>query len=205
MKRCVLLGAAPTPDAECLKKYIQPDDFIVAADGGIRLANRLGICPHLTVADHDSSAPVSGIETISLPVEKDITDTAAAMELAFDRGYRDFTLLGCLGGRLDHTLACLISVRRFSERGCRVILADAKHELSVLLPGRYPLPKSTRHLSFFGMGEAVKGLTLTGVKYPLNQYILKNDDPLCVSNRVVEEDAAVSFDSGVLLQIFSED
>ena len=205
MKRCILLGAAPTSDAEPLKKYIQPDDFIIAADGGIRLAEKLDILPHLMVADHDSSAPVEGVKAISLPVEKDVTDTAAAMQLAYDRGYRDFALLGCLGGRLDHTIACLITSRRFAEHGCRVLLADSKHELTVLLPGVYRLPEGDRHLSFFALSEYVKVLTLTGVKYPLNQYLLKNDDPLCVSNRVTEGDAAVSFDAGVLLQVFSED
>ncbi len=205
MGRCVIFGAAPTPEAEKLKRYLQPDDFAIAADGGVRLAQTLKVSLKYVVADHDSSAPVEGIPVLSLPVEKDVTDTAAAMAFAFDRGYRDFLLIGCLGGRIDHTIAALLSARQFTERGCRVTLADAKHELTVLLPGTHSLPETERHFSLFAMSEDVKGLTLTGVKYPLCEYTLAAADPLCVSNRVVAPGASLSFCSGVLLEIFSED
>lgn len=205
MKRCVIIGAAPTSGAASLKRYLTADDFVIAADGGVRLAETVGVHPQLIVADYDSSAPVDGVDVVRLPIEKDVTDTHAAMELAFQRGLRDFLLLGCLGGRLDHTVANLLSARHMTEKGCQVMLADAKHEMTVLLPGSYILPQTTRHLSLFAMSNHVKGLTLTGVKYPLNGYTLAATDPLCVSNAVVSPQATLCFSAGVLLKIFSED
>ena len=42
-KRCVIWGAAPVKDA--VKKYIQPTDYIIAADGGWKSAESLGFSP----------------------------------------------------------------------------------------------------------------------------------------------------------------
>ena len=40
--RCVVLCAGPVEDAETLRPLLRPDDYIVAADAGVRLAQRLG-------------------------------------------------------------------------------------------------------------------------------------------------------------------
>ncbi len=204
MNRCVIFGAAPTENAACLQKYLRKDDFFVAADGGGRLAAILGVTPMLTVADHDSSPATEDVgECVVLPVVKDVTDTRAAMDIAFERGYRDFLLLGCLGGRMDHTVANLLSARQLTEKGARITIADAKNELTVLLPGKYPLKAD--NFSVFAMTEKVTGLTLSGVQYPLESFTLTSDDPLCVSNRVMASDAYLCFDSGALLLVFAKD
>jgi len=204
MKRCVVCGAAPFENAEKLKTLLRTDDVVAVADGGDRLAAALGVTPFLTVADFDSS-PVreQNGECIRLPIEKDVTDTHAAMEELFSRGYREFLLLGCLGGRLDHTMAAILAARLLTEKGCRVTLCDEKNTATVLLPGTYPL--TGNGFSVFAMTETVEGLTLSGVKYPLCGFTLHNADPLCVSNEVSEENAHLSFKNGVLLLIFSKD
>ena len=205
MERCVIIGAAPFGDAAALRPLLRGGDFFAVADGGIRLANALQITPQLIVSDCDSAAAPAE-QFVHLPVEKDMTDSRAAMDLAFSRGYREFLLLGCLGGRLDHTIANLLSARQMTEKGCHVELADEKHRITVLLPGKYPLTKQKdTQVSLFAMSERVKGITLHGMKYPLSDYCLLADDPLCVSNEVTAADATLSFDTGVLLLIFSKD
>ena len=95
MGRCVILSAAPVRDPMALAGYLLPDDYIVAADGGWQLALQMGVKPMLLVADFDSLGVPSlpeDVECVSLPVEKDVTDTAEAMRLAYERGYRDFLL-----------------------------------------------------------------------------------------------------------------
>ncbi len=204
MNRCVICGAAPFGDIEPLKALLRTDDTVVVADGGYRLAAALGLTPQVTVADFDSSAPreVEG-ECVRLPVEKDVTDTHAAMALLFSRGYREFLLLGCLGGRLDHTVAALLAARLMTEKGCNVTLADGQNTLSVLLPGKYALHKGG--FSVFAMTETVEGLTLDGVQYPLQNFTLESKNPLCVSNCAVAENAFLSFDKGTLLLCVSKD
>ncbi len=204
MKRCVIFGASPTVDAAALQNFLRADDFCIAADGGGKLAAALGVIPALTVADHDSSFPADDRgECVRLPVQKDVTDTRAAMDIAFERGYRDFLLLGCLGGRMDHTVANLLSARQLTEKGARVTLRDAKNELTILLPGEYSL--QDRGFSVFAMTETVKGLALTGVQYPLDNFTLTSDNPLCVSNRVTDSHTCLKFTDGVLLLIYAKD
>ena len=55
------------------------------------------------------------------------------------------------------------------------------------------------------MGGAVKDLTLQGVCYPLDHYLLEGMDPLCVSNEITEEACRINFSEGVLLVIESKD
>ncbi len=204
MKRCVICGAAPFDKTAALKALLKTEDMVVVADGGDCLAAALGLIPQLTVADFDSSAlrEVAG-ECVRLPVEKDVTDTHAAMELLFSRGYREFLLLGCLGGRLDHTVAALLAARLMTEKGCQVTLADEKNTLTVLLPDRYPL--QTGGFSVFAMTETVEGLTLNGVQYPLENFTLESKNPLCVSNCATDETAYMSFKKGVVLLCVSKD
>ena len=80
MSRCVILSAGPVEDPEALRPLLRDDDWFIAADGGMRLAERLGVTPGLIVADFDSGeAPrETRAEVLRLPAEKDWTDTMAA-------------------------------------------------------------------------------------------------------------------------------
>ena len=204
MKRCVIFGAAPVQDVECLREYLLPDAYSIAADGGIELARTLGVKPDLIVADCDSAPrPLDTGNSVLLPKQKDDTDTFVAMHTAFQKGFCDFLLLGCLGGRMDHTVANLLNARRLVEMGAQVTLVDAKNEISVLTAGTYALRKGG--FSVFSMTENVKGLCLSGVEYPLQDFTLQADNPLCVSNVAVSDAASMRFTSGVLLLIYAKD
>ncbi len=207
--RCVILSAAPICDPLALAGYLLPDDYIVAADGGWQLAKQMGCDPALLVADFDSlDAPeaLEGVEWITLPTEKDVTDTAEAMRLAYEKGYRSFLLLGCTGGRLDHQQAALIVAADYARRGCEVTLADEQNEIHLLTPGSYIYPACPdEKISLFAFGGDVTGLFVEGLKYTVSDYTLSPYDPLCVSNEWVGEDACLSFKSGLLMLYFSKD
>lgn len=209
MGRCVILSAAPTRDPLALAGYLLPDDYIVAADGGWQLAQQMGVRPAMLVADFDSlSMPIAmeNVELASLPMEKDITDTAEAMRLAYEKGYRSFLLLGCTGGRLDHQQAALAVAADYARRGCDVVLADEKNEIHLLVPGNYVYPACLdEKISLFAFGEDVTGLFVDGLKYTVSDYTLSPYDALCVSNEWVGEDACLSFKSGLLMLYFSKD
>ena len=79
MRRCVILAAGPVEEPALLLPQLREDDWIVAADGGVRLAEKLGVRPDLIVADFDSGsreeAERLGVRLHILPQEKDTTDT----------------------------------------------------------------------------------------------------------------------------------
>lgn len=207
--RCVILSAAPIRDPFVLKGFLLPDDYVVAADGGWQLAMQMGCAPALLVADFDSlgvPAVADGVELITLPTEKDVTDTAEAMRLAYEKGYRSFLLLGCTGGRLDHQQAVLAVAADYARKGCEVTVADEQNEIHLLTPGSYIYPACPdEKISLFAFGGEVKGLFLDGLKYAVSDYTLSPYDPLCVSNEWVGEDACLSFKSGLLMLYFSKD
>lgn len=208
-KRCVLLSAGPFYDADILSGYLLSNDFIIAADGGWLLAQKMKVTPDVLVADFDSlidSDLPDGVEVVSLPREKDVTDTAEAMRIAYEKGYHSFLLLGCLGGRLDHQQAAFAVAADYARRGCEVVLADEKNEIYFLTPSSYIYPACPHEkVSFFAFGEEVQGLFAEGLKYPITNYTLSPYDALCVSNEWVGEDACLSFKSGLLMLFFSKD
>ncbi len=51
----------------------------------------------------------------------------------------------------------------------------------------------------------MEGLTLTGFKYPLDNYTLKDWEGLGVSNEIADECARASWSAGILLMIQSRD
>lgn len=208
-KRCVILSAAPARDPMVLAGYLLSDDYIVAADGGWQLAVQMGVKPALLVADFDSlgvPAIADDVECVSLPVEKDVTDTAEAMRLAYDKGYRSFLLVGCTGGRLDHQQAAFAVAADYARKGCDITLVDEQNEIHLLMPGSYVYPACPdEKISLFAFGGDVTGLFIDGLKYSVSDYTLSPYDPLCVSNEWVGEDACLSFKSGVLMLYFSKD
>lgn len=208
-RRCVILSAAPYTDAARLSGYLMSDDCIFAADGGWRLAQDLGVIPSVLVADFDSFTDATspdGVEIITLPTEKDVTDTAEAMRIGYERGYRSFLLLGCTGGRLDHQQAVLAVAADYAKRECEIVIADEKNEIYLLPPGCYVYPACPHEkVSLFAFGGNVTGLFLDGLKYTVSDYTLTPFDALCVSNEWAAEDACISFKSGLIMLCFSKD
>ena len=209
MSRCVILSAGPVAQPAELAALLRPDDYILAADGGWRLARSLGVTPSAVVADFDSLADASfpeEVQVIRLPVQKDVTDTAAAAEYAYEAGFREFLLLGCTGGRLDHQHAAMLTIVELTRRGARAMLADERNRITAVVSSPCVVePMDGWSLSVFAFGSAVEGLTLQGVAYPLTDYTLAPADSLCVSNTCTDAVGKIEFRTGTLLVYRSKD
>ena len=53
--------------------------------------------------------------------------------------------------------------------------------------------------------EKVVGVTITGVKYPLDNYDMYGFNTLGISNEIVDDEATISIKDGILLVIESND
>lgn len=209
MSRCVVISAGPFRDPLLLAQCLEPDDYIIAADGGWQLALLMGASPAVLVADFDSMtipALPDGVKVITLPVKKDVTDTEAAMNYGFEQGCREFLLLGCTGGRLDHQQAALTTASNYAQKGCSVMLVDEQNEIHLLTPGSYLFPAIIgEKVSLFAFGGEVKGLFATGLVYEVSDLALSPFNSLCVSNESIEEDVCLWFKEGLLMLYFSRD
>ncbi len=201
MKKCVIIGAGdflPCPFT------IQNDDFIIAADGGYLNCQRLGIKPDLAVGDWDSLSEVpSDCEVINLPVEKDDTDTLAAIKIGLQRGFSEFHVLFGTGGRIDHTLAnmqCLVYLAGLEKRG---YLYGEKQVISAVKNGSVCFSeKAAGDISVFAADGTAFGVTEKGLKYSLDNYDVTCGFPIGVSNSFIGEKSRISVLNGTLYIIF---
>lgn len=160
----------------------EPEGLLIAADAGYLHLNILGISPDLFVGDADSlgSAP-TGVAAVSLPTEKDDTDTLAAVREGMRRGFSRFELFGALGGkRFSHSLANLQTLLFLKENGCRGELVDENCSVFALKDETVTVEGKV-FFSVFAVGDGCT-VTETGAKYPLDRYEMKSSFPIGVSN-----------------------
>ena len=203
MTVCIILGAG-----ERLGPHPAPraGDTLIAADGGFRWCQELGLTPHLLIGDFDSleDALPQGIETVRLPVDKDDTDMSAALEAGWRRGCRHFHLYGGTGGRLDHTLANLQLLAGLARRGGIGQLFDRDCVATAIADGgSISFPEGcTGTVSVFAAGGTATGVWEEGLRFPLQDATLESTFPLGVSNCLEGAKARISVASGTLVILY---
>ena len=122
MKALIVLGG-DAPGVGLLKACAAEADFSIAADRGLEAFDAAGMEPDMLIGDMDSVSPQvlaryeSRLSADRLNCIKDDTDGEYALNLALEKGATEITLLGALGGRLDHALANLMMVVRAAGAG----------------------------------------------------------------------------------------
>ena len=129
MGTCVIFCAA---EFDRLAKPLAQDDLIIAADGGLRHTQALGLNPDVILGDFDSLGYVPEDSRV-FPVEKDDTDAMLAVRLGLERGCTEFYLYGGLDGpRLDHTVANFQTLAYLATHGARGWLIGKDYIATVL-------------------------------------------------------------------------
>jgi thiamine pyrophosphokinase len=188
--------------------------LIVAADGGARHAAALGLDVGLWVGDGDSVDPrtlaaleARGVEVRRARPDKDESDTELAVRAALAVDPSGIVVIGATGGpRIDHELAN-IGLLAMPELGAGVAwLYGPRSRIGRLRrpggPGEVRLagrPGDT--VSLLPYGGDVRGVTTTGLRYPLRDEALAMGPPRGLSNVVDAVDAGVSIRDGLLLVI----
>lgn len=203
--RCILVAGGPPECVPGVELAAASGDLVVACDAGYPTALRLGLTPGVVVGDFDSYGGeiAPGIEVVRTPVRKDDTDTMTGLRVAVERGFRDFVIVGALGGRLDHTVANLQALCWLCEQGARGVILSADNRAWAVKDGALELPRIEGwYLSVFA-AEECEGVTLRGVEYPLTSYRMTPSLPIGVSNEFSAETARIEVARGTLLIIAS--
>lgn len=198
---CYLVGALPWEQE--FTPTLRPEDYLIAADGGYTTCQSLGLTPNLVVGDFDSlPQPPEFPNVLRLPRIKDETDIGFALTQGETLGYRRFLLLGCMGGRPDHTFANYQLLAGLAKRDSIGILVGEGHCATALFEAgiSFPSPGSGR-ISVFSQGDTCV-VSLAGLKYPLEQETLTAQFPLGVSNEFLDLPAQVTVHQGTALVIW---
>lgn len=200
MKRCFIFSAGTFYG---LRERPQPGDLVIAADAGYRTCLRSGVTPDLVVGDFDSMDPPKEFSNVvRSPVEKDDTDTMLAAKEGLARSCDQFYLYGCTGGgRLDHTLANLQTLLWLRRQGARCRMYDDDFVYTAIRNETLAIPKTVEWglVSVFCFGEPARGVFETGMQYFLDDATLAADQPMAVSNHMMEDTATVTVLDGTLI------
>ena len=197
MGKCVIFCAA---EFDRLVQPLEPEDFVIAADDGLRHTQKLGIVPNAIIGDFDSLGFIPEGANV-FPVEKDDTDAMLAVRRGLEMGYREFLLYGSLDGpRLDHTVANFQTLQFLADRDAFGCLVGKNCIVTLIKNGSLQFPAGLEGtISVFCSGADAKGVDLEGLYYPLENATLTVGFPLGVSNHFTGSEAKITVRDGSLL------
>lgn len=184
-----------------------PDDFditeyslVICADSGYLSAKKAGITPDVFVGDFDSVAKneVKASKIVELYPIKDMTDTQEAVDIAIKGGAKEITILGALGGRIDHTLANIHLLKYAKEKGAMAEILDNNSYITTVDKTLEIKAKKGHCLSLIPLTDC-EGVSISGVFYPLENAEMPVGNPYGISNEFTDPVAKISVRSGDLL------
>lgn len=185
-----------------LKKLAKQADFILAADGGVDAALKVGIIPQAVIGDLDSVSPRTQKclkDTAFIEIKRqDNTDLEKALDWLIDQGFTQIMIAGAVGDRLDFTIGNVLLVRPYLKHAQICFCGPDWTIYPRLNGGTFSAQKGAR-LSLIPLSYC-RGVTLTGCRYTLNhenigrQYVGRT-----LSNQVTSSKISISFLTGFLL------
>lgn len=181
-------------------------DFVIAADAGYRHLEALGIAPDLLIGDFDSLSEIpDGVARLQFPAMKDDTDLMLAVKHGFTQGYRQFVIYGAMGGRLDFTLANFQILCSIVNHGGNAYFVGGGSLITAVRDGTLQFDEHfTGRISILCCTDQACGVTLRGLKYPLEQAVLKYDEPLGVSNEFLGRKGTITVENGLLAILYDD-
>ena len=204
MRRCVIVGGGPIADYSHIREHLLEDDFFIFCDCGLAHRDGLNVSPDLIVGDFDSHPMPydDAAEIITLPCEKDDTDTVFAAKEALKRGFKDFLLIGAAGGRLDHTLGNVSILLMLKKNGANGILLDDYSIMEIVGEEPSYIDDRYRFFSLINLFGTAKDIHITGAKYNIEKAEITCDYQYGISNEVAPgATAKVIVGEGLLLLV----
>ena len=221
MKILIITGG--NLDLEWAGKVLEDKTFdrIIAADSGLSWCRKLGIIPTDILGDFDSLQEPDLLEEYEkmtkapirhYPERKDFTDTDLALQLAREMQADEILLLAATGTRIDHTLANLSLLISMKEKGIHAVIMDPHNSIEVMSgPEKRNFRKNfeevcdREYLSMIAVTPQVKGITMQGFSYPLENAVLHAATSLGISNEIVGKEGNISIEEGIALVIRARD
>ena len=188
---------------------------MIAVDRGLEMLYALNIVPNHVVGDFDSvSTSILQFYQKNPQIvfhkynpEKDNTDTDIALKLAIELNSSTITIMGALGKRMDHALANIHILKEALEIGIPCEILDSYNRIYLVKENTQLVKDKTygKYISFLPLTTTVKGITLKGFQYPLNNASLSVGLSLGISNEIVDDMATIELKEGILIVIESRD
>jgi len=205
MARIVIFANGLLPDIEKARQLIKPDDILVCADGGTEHALAMGLQPAIVIGDLDSMEMADRqkidrvVKIIQHPHDKNETDLELALRYALEQKPSSILIIGALGNRLDQTLG---NIALMSDPWLGVLsmrLDDGVEEAFFCRREAQVTGKGGDLVSLIPWGGAVSGVCTEGLRWPLHGEALYPEKTRGISNEMLNEQASIHIDTGLLL------
>lgn len=187
----------------------KPDstDFVIGADRGYLVLEKNKIKPNAVIGDFDSySGAIECENVIHFPVKKDYTDSELAVKYAIEMGYKNIKIFGAIGGALDHTIANLSLLSKYSIKGIEIAFYDGENVvLAITNSTAFFDENASGRISVFSTCEKAFGVFEKGLLYELDNAILESKEPLGVSNEFIGVASEISVQNGTLILYTSKE
>ncbi len=210
MDETVIVVTGSEPLDAILVAALPPNHIVIAADGALDHSLAAGLTPAGLVGDLDSISP-EGLAwarehaTIQQhDPDKDHTDTELALAMAVDLNPARLILVSGGGDRLDHTFAAIGALGHPNLTSVPVVEGwwGTQHVRVLHGPGRlrFDEPVGTT-ISLIALHGQCKGVTVSGVRWPLTDGRLSPVAGLGVSNIVTGDVIEIVVLEGVVTVI----
>ena len=179
---------------------------IYCADGGANICYELNLIPNEIYGDLDSIQnevkkfyQEQNVKFIKFKIEKDYTDS----ELVLNEIQNKYDVIYCiagLGGSIDHELTNINLLDKylnliFISQKEKIFKIDSNYKFNNMINTK---------ISFIVFSDEVKGLTLQGFKYDIENLDIKKGEARCISNIILENEANFFIKSGSLLCVIKQ-
>ncbi len=212
-----LIVTGGTIQSEFATEYIKERawNYVVCADAGMKFCHEAGIMPDLILGDFDSVdeesyeyfQKVCPERMERFPSHKDETDTELALLRAIEAGADDITMIGATGTRLDHVMGNIQMLKLALDRKVSCQIVDAHNRIR-MVDKFAELKKANqfgKYVSLLPFTPEVRGITLKGFAYEVEDFTLVSGIARGVSNELEAETATIFCEEGILLVIESRD
>lgn len=138
---------------------------------------------------------------ITLPKEKDLTDTFFAVKKATKLGATEINIFGGLGQRPDHSFANFCIAKYLSKKNIKHKLIADDFEVFIIQAGETKAIQGDigSTVSVFPFGTERCKVSYTGLKYNLEEEHLELNSPIGISNEITTKECKVSVLEGCAL------
>ncbi|MDO5038164.1 thiamine diphosphokinase [Clostridium sp.] len=211
--RAIIVTGGNEPSYELLNSYIKESDIIIGVDKGCNILKKYEIIPNMILGDFDSidKAAIQYFKNRNVLIEKfnpekDYTDTHLAYNKAKDIfNVDEMIMFGATGTRLDHTLGNIGLMINALNDNIKLEIVDENNKIFAVNKSTVIKREEGKVISFHALCDEVKNFNITGGKYKLKNYNMKTLEPRAICNEFLEGDIEISFDSGIVLVLYSKD
>lgn len=201
--KTLIVGNGERPPIKTLLAYRKHAPRLLALDGAGDWLMQHDIRPDAIIGDLDS---LSDRTLKDIPIiqvhDQNSNDLEKALYYCLENHYRDVTIMGAFGLRIDHFLTNIYVLKQFAPH-LSINMVD-EHQCAFICPKKQLLTFDNllgAYISFFPLNDEVGPITSTGVLYPLSSEILSLNHRIGTLNRINETRATLYCEQGSLLVV----